>query len=454
MVILDMKGELAAISVDQTPNGKYCVYWNPCGLHGLGQDRINPTSYATIDSPSLISDIKVFAQTMIETSGSPQAEYFEGNARRYLEAIALTIVKRDGVLTMPALYEAINLIPGGTDAWLDLAFDMQESGFPVARSVEEEIATSRTNGGNGFQGILGELLKCVAELSDPQLMASVSPPFTFCISQMTFSDDVFQFYIMPPAEFIQAWRTTIKVMLAGAMLYKSRAPQAPQQTWILDECAQLGAFGIIPQLFTYGAGIGIRPVAVFQSDFQMKALGPNADSIIKSSAAMQIYFAIRDIQTASSISNMIGSETLAFDDERLQAQADLAKRQAMQSFMSGGDPFNTMMTYKHQQQASTMQSQQQRQVRTPDEVLNTPEDKLYLFTDLLPSPLYAERKPYYEQRFMAGRYHPNPYHPPLDRVRVKTRFGHAWKRIINAPVPNAYAHYPQYRDGTWSYVEK
>ena len=45
MLVLDMKGELAAISQDQTPDRKHCIYWNPAALHGLPQHRINPVDY-------------------------------------------------------------------------------------------------------------------------------------------------------------------------------------------------------------------------------------------------------------------------------------------------------------------------------------------------------------------------------------------------------------------------
>ena len=66
--------------------------------------------------------------------------------------------------------------------------------------------------------------------------------------------------------------------------------------------------------------------------------------------------------------------------------------------------------------------------------------------------IHAGRKPYFEQRFMAGRYHPNPFHPPVDKVRVKTLFGHGWKKVVREPVLGEFAHYPQYRDGVWSKV--
>jgi type IV secretion system protein VirD4 len=88
-----------------------------------------------------------------------------------------------------------------------------------------------------------------------------------------------------------------------------------------------------------------------------------------------------------------------------------------------------------------------------DEVIFTPNDRQYLFIDGVSHPIYAERAPYYEQRSMVGRYLPNPYHPPTDRVRIKTRFGHAWRRIVTERVPSRYAHLPQYADGYWSYVE-
>ena len=45
LLILDVKGELAAISQDQTPDEKYCLTWNPFGLHGLPRHRLNPFSH-------------------------------------------------------------------------------------------------------------------------------------------------------------------------------------------------------------------------------------------------------------------------------------------------------------------------------------------------------------------------------------------------------------------------
>lgn len=89
---------------------------------------------------------------------------------------------------------------------------------------------------------------------------------------------------------------------------------------------------------------------------------------------------------------------------------------------------------------------------TSEEILGMSDTTQLLFTDGVAGPIRAERKPYYDQRFMAGRYHPNPFHPPLDRVKVKCWYGYRHMSVQQQPVPKEYAHYPQYHNGTWSIV--
>lgn len=453
LLILDMKGELAAISRNLTRSGKHAIYWSPMPMHGLPQHRMNPVDYIHIDSPTLVSDIKVFAENMVPSSGSSNAEYFERRAREILEAIALTITELDGVLTLPRLYEMICLIAMNNDDWLSFAFEMSESQFDIARRIEAEIADSRGGEGAGMKGILGELFKAVSCLSDPVLMASVSPPYDFSLKQLCESDQAYQVYLMPPAEFVESWAPIIKAILVGAMIYKSRAPSAPRQTWLLDECAILHSFPLVIKLFSYGAGIGVRPFCVYQSTMQMERTGKGAKVIISSSAAVQIYFAIRDGQSATDLSRMIGQETLTYDDTLAQSASNMQKKEAIQALLGGATPMEVAHRLSHHSDATRHRSQQQRWLRTSDEILRTPADKAYVFMDGVRGVIYADRKPYYEQRSMAGLFHPNPYHPPLDKVRVKTRFGYRWRQIINEPVPQHFAHLPQHKDGTWSYVE-
>ena len=71
LLILDPKGEGAYLSQDQTPDQKFCAYWNPARLHGLPKDRINPFGHLRIDSPTLVSDIKVACENFTPNTSSP-----------------------------------------------------------------------------------------------------------------------------------------------------------------------------------------------------------------------------------------------------------------------------------------------------------------------------------------------------------------------------------------------
>ncbi|WP_420722472.1 type IV secretory system conjugative DNA transfer family protein [Hwanghaeella sp. LZ110] len=453
MIILDIKGgELAAISRNQTADRKFCICWNPLKQHGLPAHRINPLDYICADNPVLVSDTKTFLENAIPDSGAPHGRYFEGRARELLEGVCLTSVKRDGVLTYPALYHAINLMVRGGDDWLDFAFEMSESGFDIAARVEEEIAASRKDSSGGFKGILGEITSAFSCLSDPVLLDSVSPPYDFSFSDLVISDQAYNVYLMPDANFVEAWSAVIKSMVVAAQVYKSRAPSAPRQTWVMDELGQLGKFPLAVKAYTRDAGTGIRIWGVFQSAQQMRALAPDGDTIIPASAAYQTWFGVRDSGTANHLSAMIGTETLNFEDKHAMEAARHARAQMAQAVMQGRDPFRAATELAHQTRLARIPKTVGRPLRTPSELLGMPGDKMVVFADGLSHPLWADRKPYYEQPQMAGRYHPSPFFPPEDRVQIMTRRGPVWRPVIVEPVPRAFAHYPQYANGYWSRI--
>ncbi|MEM7729679.1 MAG: type IV secretory system conjugative DNA transfer family protein [Pseudomonadota bacterium] len=459
LIFLDLKGEGAAISQDQSTDGKSCAYWAPAGLHGpMLADRINPLDYLVIDSPTLVGDAKVLWENLIAASGASRADFFEARAREFGEGLTLAVAEIMGTVTFPALYEAINHLIAGGEEWLDIAYQMSNSRFPQVRRLEAEIAEARKDTTGGFRGIIGELAKSVACLSDPILMASVSPPYTMSLADLVAGDQAWQLYLCPPAEYVTAWALVLKSFFVGAMLYKSRAPGARRIIFFLDECGQLaggtsGGFPLVPRLFTYGAGIGITPVAVFQSERQMATLGPEAKALIQSSAGAKLMFALRDIESAEACSRMLGSQTLAYDDHLAQARAEYARANALTSLISGGDPIQASLALSQQGFEAEHQTKQQRQLRLPEEVMNTPPDRAYLFHEDVPYPIYLERQPYWEQRDLAGRFHSNPYHPPLDRVQVRTRWGRRWRKVVTRPVEPEFAHLPQYRDGMRSRLE-
>ena len=432
---------------------KSAVYFNPRDLHGLPSHRMNPLGHIRWSSPTLIPDLKVAIENLRPRSGAQGAVYFEESADRISEALGLIVTKIDGELTLPGFYKATTALVRNDGEWRDIAWEMHSSGIELCRSVEAEIHAAREDSSGGFKGIIGEIQRAVACLSDPQLLDALSPPYDFDLADLCSEDHHTQLYLMVPPDMISPWKAVLKSFFVRAVTEKSRKPQAKELLLMLDECGQLEGFPLVPKLFTYGAGIGVKPFAVFQSFRQMDNVALGAERIIPSSAALQMYFGIRDLDTARTVSAMLGDETLGFDDELTQSRAKAERLSLLQKLMGGGDPFQLSHKLRQKSFESDYRRKIRRSLMTPDELLRLPGDRMLVFADNLPGAIFAQRRPYWDQPFMAGRYHPNPYHPPLDRVTVTDQRGRKHTRpVITEPVPDEYAHLPQYRDGMWSHI--
>ncbi|WP_299961520.1 type IV secretory system conjugative DNA transfer family protein [uncultured Roseobacter sp.] len=453
LLIFDIKGELAVISQDQTPDRKFCIYWNPHGLHGMPQHKINLASHIRWSSPTLISDIKELLDGLLPQSGAPQAKFFELNAARIAEALCVILTKTNGVLTLPDLYHAVLLLKAGGDRWLDFAYQMHISGIAECISVEAEIHDAKKADSRSFNDIIGELQAALGALSDDLLCESLSGPFDFGMEDLCKTGQAYQLYLICPEAMVKPWSAIVKAILASAKTLKGRAPDAPRQTWVIDEAGRLFGYEQIVRLFTDGAGVGCRPLVIFQDFLQANQLMKDGAQLIASSAAVQIFFGVRDDVTAQRVSNLLGFETLEYDEPLVQSRAQTQRTSLLSSLFSGGDPLKIAVKLAGIAYEMRHKVKVKRAIRTPDEVRYGPDDALYLFADGLSGGVIGSRGPYWEDPMMAGRFLPSPYHPPYDKVRVTTRWGKSWRRVITEPVPDEYAHYPQYRSGTWAYVE-
>jgi type IV secretion system protein VirD4 len=324
---------------------------------------------------------------------------------------------------------------------------MSEADAPHVRRAEAEIAQGMADGSSsGYRGVIAELTRAFSALSDPNLMRMLSPPYDLSLEEITEGAEPWMVFCCVPAEAISPWAPILRSLFEAAKIHKARRPDAPRQVWILDECAQLKKWRLISDLFTYGAGIGIRPWAIYQSEKQMLETISNGDTILPASAAVRIYGGIRDLATATTLSRMIGNETRGYDDTLQQSRARQAKRQAIMDIIDGGDPFEAMMRARHQAGAAQHRSTQPRPLRTADEVLNTPLNKAYVFVDGLEHPIDADRTPYWRQRGMTTHVG-DPYHPPIDETRFMIRWGERTRYVITEPAADYLTHLPQFKGG-------
>lgn len=454
-IILDPKGELSGITNILAPQGIQVIVWSPSGGPNLLCIRINPVGFIGDGNGDFSARITPWLTVAIKVSGAAQSKYFEERARAALENICLAIARRDGFLTLGAIWDAIRAFAAGGQAWECELAGFIRNNCPDLHEFLDEVEAQRENGTGGFDGYVGELINAFKIMDSKDLREATSPPFDFSFDEMLDPNQRFAVYLCPQAQHLKRWAMVINSMFMCAKEFRANALRAPRQNWWIDETAQLGSgASFILEAYEIGAGAwGITPITMWQSHKQMAALGAHAPQILADSSGLKLGFGIRDIKTAEAWSREIGQETLIIPDEIALARAHHRKRKAAYDVMNGGDPFEAQIEAEYAASLEVIPKKQHRWIRTPDEVrFGTPGDKLWAIMDGVPAAIYADRRPYYTQSWMAGRYLNNHY-VSEDSVKIMGPKGPETRRVIVDAVPEQYADFIQHRDGLWRYIE-
>lgn len=455
MFVLDPRGEIASVTLPAFAMAQVPVWvWNPTGMHDLPKHRVQPLAILEVASPTFHADCKFVAESIVPSSHSSNGRYFELRAQEWCENIMKALVERDGFVSFPSLFRTIGLIETNPNAWADMLEWMLASNMDGVRRTAGEMLAKQQDSPREFGGILGELYASLSFLDDPMLQASLEEA-DFSLAAMCDIASPASAFIVVPIEYVSLWGPLLRVMFTIQLLHKARAPSAPRLTMIVDEAGQLGRFEALLRAFTFGRGAGVQAWALFQDIGQIvRNYGQSALQGFMGSAAMRQFFGVRDYETAKMISEMLGQETLEYDDTLQQETARRERVNAAMAFMNGSDPFQALNNMRSHRFGQTHLTKQARQLMTSDEILAMPEDRQILFiSGKNLRPIYGEKFPYYTRREFAGFYLPNPFHPPLDRVPLAGRWGNRTARVIREPVPPEFAQLPQYASGMWSYVE-
>ena len=455
MIVLDPRGEIAATFMRALAHAGIEGYlWNSYGLHGLPKHRCNPLDPIKPSAPTFHADCKLVARSLVTVTSRAEGKYFEQQACGWTEALIKRIAEASGGVSLPELMSVVNLIESGHPGWPDFLEGMTQSAYVDVRRTAGEMLTKQQDSPREFGSIMGELYASLSALDDPTLAASLGNT-EFSLASLCGSGPPKIVFLMLPAEYLHQCGAVLRLFFTAAQLYKSRAPGSRRLVMLIDEAAQLGAFPALQQLYTYGRGIGIRPWTFWQDVGQIITnFGPTGVPAFMGSSQMRQFFGVRDYQTAQLISNMLGTETLEYDDARVQEAARLQKRQAVQRVLGGEDMLMAMMDAAHYAKAAQMRNKQARKLRTEDEILSLDGDRQILFiAGNEPLCIEAEKQAYYTRPEMAGLYLPNPYHPPYDFVPIAGRWGARRTRLIREAVSKNFSSYAQYRDGSWAYVE-
>ncbi|WP_298921270.1 hypothetical protein [uncultured Roseobacter sp.] len=108
------------------------------------------------------------------------------------------------------------------------------------------------------------------------------------------------------------------------------------------------------------------------------------------------------------------------------SRAPVELRDAIHGLFSGGDAFTKLFNTQQTLYETTHLSLQRRWLLHADEVMRMASGDMINMTDGLEGTIYAHHTAYFEDPNCAGLYLPTPYHPPIDKVQIATRFGQKW----------------------------
>lgn len=460
LLVNDPKAEIAAVTIHHAiKQGKaaYCI--NPCALHAgppwfLPCHGLNPLSILTPESPSLTSDCKLIMEMLIKVSGgSGNSEFFDQRARDWCEALLKWMVSACGAVTLPEFYTLLNEIESSPGRWEEItAHELAHAPFEDVRRTAGEMHYKRRHAGSEFSGVMASIYKNLSFLNDP-LLSSCLGKADFSLDALCRTDPPCTVFLNVPAEYMGIWSSFLRLIIGVAIICKQRSPGG-RALFLIDEAGQLGHFEMLLRSYTYGRGAGLRTWGCFQDLGQVtRHYGPEGIQTFIASSQVRQFFGVRDYQTAKLVSDMLGHETLHYDDVLHQAMAQQRKMHAIRALMSGGDPFFAGFDAGHFAQAAEHRTQMPRALLTPDEILRLPEDRQVLFISGIDCPpLLARKLPYYARPKLTGAYLPNPYHPPYDRVAVAGGFRGRTLKVISEKVPARLSHWPQYQRGWRSFV--
>lgn len=454
-VINDPKGQIGSVVAPALARaGTWAFFFNPFGIAGNPQHRCSPYDFLRLDSPYLHAEAATFSAEAVPQTIGTNSSYFEQSAQQWYGAFLKTDLERNGGTSPPAIARIINLMDSG-GRWADFIELMLASHFPDVRQVASDILYKSQEAPREYTAIKSELVLHTAYLNDP-LVAAALEGNDFSMSDLLSPTRNVHVYLNAPAEHLGHLAPAIKSIFTAVMLLKARHPGGRRILLLVDEAPALGSFPSLMRSIVYGRGAGIRCWTFWQSISQItQHHGPTAVQTVLGSSQLRQFFSVRDYETAQLVSNMLGVQTLEYDDTLAQSAARRqAHNAAAKALLLGDDPFTVGADFAHFARAASNRTRQARPLLTPAEVLALPDDRQIAFVSGKNlKPFLGWKRPYWERPELAGLYLADPHHPPSDSVQVMGPRGPRRARIITGPVPAKYRDFAQYRSGLASWVE-
>jgi type IV secretion system protein VirD4 len=306
LLVIDPKGELAALTgAARTKFGKV-IYLNPYGVRGLPSHGFNPVATLDPGIENFIDDAMGLAEAMIRINPDAKEPHWAESAQDLVCALLMyAAMLGGGKNTLAFVRQCLGM--SGAEM-IDTVTAMRTLG--VARNIEElSIKAARfvdINPDNReLTSIISTAMTQTRWLDSRPVKADTSKGV---IDFAAMKSEPMTIYLILPANRLATQSTWLRLVITCCLqkLIRDAVPGEVPVMLMLDEFANLGHLPMIENTMALMRGYGVKMWSVFQDLSQLKAIyGARWESFISNAGVVQA-FAPQDIQTAAYLSERSG----------------------------------------------------------------------------------------------------------------------------------------------------
>lgn len=457
--VLDMGGQYQSVTWHQNlAMGREAYSINPHGISAYKDINLPVDLWGILKphSPYLFDNSRrIGALALRDNAKGDNAWVFE-DAARLLARMKMARVYLDGRVTPASLWEMINACDSDDDAFKQAIIATENLPYDISATLLE-FFTKKYDAPKEWGAVISKIKSDLDWLSSPSVAASVSGDEDYLSYLADPNKKVGVYYCLEGGSG-SANESLTRMVIGIAMLHCVRAEKGHRPLFYLDEAATCGKAEFI-KLAASEYRKYFRTVFVYQSKGQLDDLFTKAGATTIIDSCGQIIVmggGISDVSSAKYFADMCGKATVFENDNMAQGDRRRKAKQAWHdSLWNGADPVAASRTYHHEMNQSRQQRQVTRDAMDANEFMRLT-NQVVVFTPRLGLPaIVAEKMPnYWQNRAMAGKYGPDPMHPPMDRVNIQGRFfGTITRKFIRQSVPDKLAHMPNHINGEVCYVE-
>ncbi|MCF3592902.1 type IV secretory system conjugative DNA transfer family protein [Rhodobacteraceae bacterium LMO-12] len=316
MVVTDPKGELAGMTAEHRRErlGQDVAVFNPWGLHGLQQDRINPLEnlIAIAGDPALqrglTDEVKVIVMQLYPEPEDTRNQYFREGSRGIMRAVLLYLaVCAPKRCTLPEMWRII-ANPLRLQRTVD-AMRREEVLGGILADLGDDLAHQMEDNPDLFGDFRAGALQHLFIYEPGGYLADAVSASDISLADLKTGNVTL--YLAFPPDRIASHGAALGLIINQAITAVARSKDKGEVLFMLDEFANIGKLAGLAESLTALPGLGVRVWMIVQEMAELVRLyGPHTAKTIQSQAEVRQYFAVNSPELAQSLSRELGQKTV------------------------------------------------------------------------------------------------------------------------------------------------